>query len=206
VTGALWAAASGIGFGLFQSINRLAVRDMDAYLSTFLQVAVAFVVLAAVALPTQDLGQFADASTWSLVAFALAGLVHFLAGWTFLNLSQKRIGAARTAPLLTFSPLFGLPVAAVAVGDLPSAPALAAIVPMVAGAWLLAGGRGGQVGQTPAAKALAPASKSDNPLNAVWSAVSSGSSAGPGFVWILIVLAVVMSVLGWVRYRRSTSS
>jgi drug/metabolite transporter (DMT)-like permease len=146
VTGALWAAASGIGFGLFQSLNRRALRDIDdAFISTFLQLAVAAVVLSGACAATGEASALADAPAISIAAFAASGLVHFLLGWTFLNLSQKRIGAARTAPLLTFSPLFGLPVAALTVGDLPSAAALAAIVPMVAGAWLVAGGRGGQV-------------------------------------------------------------
>jgi drug/metabolite transporter (DMT)-like permease len=66
--------------------------------------------------------------------------VHFLLGWTFLNVSQRRIGAARTSPLLTLSPVFALVVAVPAVGQLPSALALAAIVPMIAGAYLVAGG------------------------------------------------------------------
>ena len=56
---------------------------------------------------------------WALAAFAGAGIVHFLLGWTFLNLSQRRIGAARTSPLLTMSPVFALVVAAIAVGQLP---------------------------------------------------------------------------------------
>ena len=81
----------------------------------------------------------ADAPAGAIAAFAAAGIVHFLLGWTFLNLSQKRIGAARTAPLLTFAPLFGLPVAAITVGDLPEPAELVAIVPMVAGR---VGGRG----------------------------------------------------------------
>jgi drug/metabolite transporter (DMT)-like permease len=137
VTGALWAAASGIGFGLFQSINRLAVRDMDAYVSTFVQVAVAFVVLAAVSLATEDLGDVAHADAWPVIAFAGAGMVHFLAGWTFLNLSQKRIGAARTSPLLVITPVFGLVLAAIVFGELPSAAALAAVALMVGGAYLV---------------------------------------------------------------------
>ena len=66
--------------------------------------------------------------------------MHFLLGWTFLNLSQRRIGAARTSPLLTMTPLFALVVAAIMLGQLPGAPALAAIVPMVAGAYLVSGG------------------------------------------------------------------
>jgi drug/metabolite transporter (DMT)-like permease len=141
VTGAVWAAASGIGFGLFQSVNRRAVRDIDnTYVSTFLQLAVATLVLVAASLATQDLGLLADAAPWSLAAFAAAGVVHFLLGWTFLNISQKRIGAARTAPLLTLTPLFGLLIAVVTLGELPKAAALAAIAPMMLGAWLLSSG------------------------------------------------------------------
>jgi drug/metabolite transporter (DMT)-like permease len=146
VTGALWAAASGIGFGLFQSLNRRAIRDIDdAFVSTFLQLLIAALVLSAACAAAGDLDLLADAPSGAALAFMAAGVVHFLIGWTFLNLSQKRIGAAATAPLLTLSPLFGLPVAALTVGDLPSAAAVAAIVPMVAGAWLVAGGRGAPV-------------------------------------------------------------
>jgi drug/metabolite transporter (DMT)-like permease len=143
VTGALWAAASGIGFGLFQSLNRRAVRDIDdAFVSTFLQLLIAAVVLVCACAATRDLDLLADAPPDAVAAFMAAGIVHFLLGWTFLNLSQKRIGAARTAPLLTVSPLFGLVVAGVTLGEIPSVAAVAAIAPMVAGAWLVSGGRG----------------------------------------------------------------
>ena len=137
----MWAVASGVGFGVFQVLNRRALLGIsDAYLSTFVQLVVAALVLAAAAVATQDLALLGDATTWSLVAFAAAGVVHFLFGWTFLNLSQQRIGAARTAPLLTTTPLFGLAIAAVTLGQLPRAVVLLAIAPMVAGAYLLAGG------------------------------------------------------------------
>jgi uncharacterized membrane protein len=49
-----------------------------------------------------------------------------------------RIGASRTAPLITLSPLFGLGLAVVLLGELPEPAALAAIAPMMVGAWLLA--------------------------------------------------------------------
>lgn len=144
MTGALWATASGVGFGLFQSLNRRAIRGIDDPLvSTFLQLAVGTLVLTAASLGTEDLGRLSEATTASIVIFALAGVVHFGFGWSFLNLSQARIGAARTAPLITLTPLFGLVLAAVALGELPNAEALAAIVPIMAGAWLVAGrGRG----------------------------------------------------------------
>jgi hypothetical protein len=52
----------------------------------------------------------------------------------------------------------------------------------------------------------APAARSDNPLEAIRSAVTAGTSAGPGFVWILVVLGVIMAGLGWLRYRRPPST
>ena len=137
----VWAVLSGVGFGLFQSINRRSLVDIeDPFVSTFLNVTIAAVALVIVSLTTADVGLVFDADLWALLAFAAAGIVHFLLGWTFLNLSQKRIGAARTSPLLTMSPVFALGVAALTVGQLPGVVALLAIVPMVVGAYLVSGG------------------------------------------------------------------
>jgi drug/metabolite transporter (DMT)-like permease len=141
VTAALWAAASGIGFGLFQSLNRRAVRDIeDPYVSTFLNISIAAAALILLAVVTEDVSRVWKSDGWAVAAFATAGIVHFLLGWTFLNISQRRIGAARTSPLLTMSPVFALVVAAFTVGQIPGALAFAAIVPMIAGAYLVAGG------------------------------------------------------------------
>ena len=141
MTGTLWAAAAGIGFGLFQSFNRRAMAGVgSAYVSTFLQLLIAAVVLTGACLATEDLGQLGETSAWPIAAFALAGIVHFLLGWTFLNLSQERIGAARTSPLLTMAPIFGLVVAAVALGELPSGIAAVGIAVAVAGALVVTRG------------------------------------------------------------------
>jgi drug/metabolite transporter (DMT)-like permease len=138
VTGALWAAVSGIGFGLFQSLNRRAVRDIeDPYASTFIQLAIAAIVLVFITLGSGDESALGEASAWGIIAFALAGIVHFLGGWTFLNISQRRIGAARSSPLLTTAPIFGVAIAAIVFQELPSALALLAMVPMVVGAYLV---------------------------------------------------------------------
>ena len=141
MTAALWAVASGVGFGLFQSLNRRALVDIeDAYVSTFLNLLIAAVALVGVSLATEDVTRLLDAGAWPLIAFALAGIIHFLLGWTFLNLSQRRIGAARTSPLLTMAPLFALVVGVIAIGQMPDTLALVAIVPMVLGAYLVSGG------------------------------------------------------------------
>jgi drug/metabolite transporter (DMT)-like permease len=138
MNGALLAAASGVGFGLFQTTNARALRSSeDPYASALVQIAVAAAALTLLALATGELAGVLDAPLWALGDFALAGVLHFLAGWSLLNLSQRRIGAARTSPLLTTVPLFGVVIAAVTIGQLPGAVALAAIVVMCAGAWVV---------------------------------------------------------------------
>ena len=94
---------------------------------------------------SEDLSQLADASDKAIALFALAGIVHFVLGWLLLNVSQMRIGASRTAPLITLTPLFGVVLAAVSLGELPNGAALAAIAPIVVGAWLLASRGSGRV-------------------------------------------------------------
>jgi drug/metabolite transporter (DMT)-like permease len=146
VSGVLWATASGIGFGLFQSLNRRAIRGIeDPWVSTFLQLSVATGVLVLASLLSEDLGQLEDATGKAIVLFAAAGVAHFVLGWLFLNMSQMRIGASRTAPLITLTPLFGIALAAVTLGELPSVAALAAIAPIMLGAWVLASPGSGDV-------------------------------------------------------------
>ena len=138
MTGVLWAATSGIGFGLFQSVNVRAVRQLeDVYVSTFLQLLVAAAVLLVACIVAGDLPMLSDASAWAWISFALAGAIHFFLGWTLLNASQDRVGAARTSPLLTTTPLFGVAIAAVTLGQLPGAAALGGIAVTVAGALVI---------------------------------------------------------------------
>ena len=141
MTGALWALLAGGGFGLFQALNRRAIQGMDVYTSTFLQLLVSTVVLAAVSLVTQDLGLLRTAPPLALFYFGLAGFVHFFAGWTLLNASQKRIGAARTSPLIGTTPLFGTIIAALALREIPGALALGGILLTVAGVYTISSAR-----------------------------------------------------------------
>jgi drug/metabolite transporter (DMT)-like permease len=139
VSGVLWATASGIGFGVFQSLNRKAIRGIeDPYVSTFLQLSVATGVLVIASLVSEDPGRLWDASGNAIALFAAAGIIHFVLGWLLLNISQARIGASRTAPLITLTPLFGLVLAVITLGELPSVTAFAAIVPIMLGAWIIA--------------------------------------------------------------------
>ena len=142
MSGALLAAASGATFGVFQAVNTRAMRGVDAFTAMFVQVTIAAIVLAAVTLSNGELIEVFDAPLWAVADFALAGLVHFLGGWSLLNLSQQRIGAARTSPLLTTAPLFGVVLALVTVGQVPGVVAMGAILLMTLGAYVVAA-RGG---------------------------------------------------------------
>jgi drug/metabolite transporter (DMT)-like permease len=144
LSGAVLAAASGVTFGVFQAVNARAMRSggADPFASMFVQVTIAAALLVAVTLASGDLLEVFDAPLWAVADFAVAGVVHFLGGWSLLNLSQKRIGAARTSPLLTTSPVFGVLLALITVGQVPGALALGAILLMVVGAYVVAA-RGG---------------------------------------------------------------
>jgi drug/metabolite transporter (DMT)-like permease len=138
VSGPALAAVAGLGFGVFQTLNRRAVGGMaDAYLATFLQLLVALFVLTAASVGTEDVGLLREATTASLVWFSAAGLVHFFVGWTLLNMSQMRIGAARTSPLLSTNPVFGAAIAAVWLSELPGFLPWLGIVLVLAGAFVV---------------------------------------------------------------------
>lgn len=133
MSGALWAALAGVGFGVFQAVNRYAGRGMDVYLSTFLQMLVSTVVLGLASLATADLSLLRGLTPWTVLAFGMAGFTHFFLGWTLMNASQQRIGAARTSTLIGTTPLFGVVVAAVLLGELPGPWEVLGIVVVVLG-------------------------------------------------------------------------
>lgn len=140
MTGVLWAAISGIGFGLFQTVNRRAGRGMDAYRATFILLLVSAIILTVASLMTENLNLLRAAPLSALVNFGLAGLIHFFVGWTLLSMSQKRVGAARTGALVGASPLFATVIAALALDEFLRPPAVLGIVLVVAGVYLVSNG------------------------------------------------------------------
>ncbi|HSO11250.1 MAG TPA: EamA family transporter [Anaerolineales bacterium] len=137
MSGALWALAAGAGFGLFQSLNRQAVRGMDVYVATFVQLAVSTVVLVTISLITEDISIVLKTPITVILNFAAAGFFHFLIGWTMLNASQKKIGAARTSPLIGTTPLFAAVIAVFTLREIPTWLELIGIGIIVTGAYLV---------------------------------------------------------------------
>lgn len=137
MSGVVWAAVAGVSFGVFQSVNRATLVEMDVYESTFIQLLASSVVLVGALVLVRETGQLAGLSMRALLNFALAGLVHFLGGWTLLNMSQKQVGAARTSPLLATTPLFGTVLAVVTLREIPGAVAVLGMLTIVVGVYVI---------------------------------------------------------------------
>lgn len=136
MSGVLWAAVAGIAYGVFQAVNRGTLVDAGVLESTFIQLLVSSAVLVGLVLGLRgsDLGHVPLAA---VLYFGAAGLVHFLGGWTFLNRSQKLLGAARTSPLLATVPLFGTVLALAVLREVPSPAAVAGMLTIVAGVYVV---------------------------------------------------------------------
>jgi uncharacterized membrane protein len=98
---------------------------------------VSAVLLAIGSILTEDLNLLAQAPASVYINFGLAGLIHFFLGWTLLNISQNRVGAARTGALVGATPLFATIVAALAFDEFLSLPVLAGIVIVVVGVYFV---------------------------------------------------------------------
>ena len=157
--GALWAALSSVGFGVFQVLNARSVGNLTrVYVATFAQLLTATAVFVAIVVVAGSVECFADVPAVAVGYFALSGMLHFFVGWTTLNESQARAGAARTSPLLATTPIFGVLITLIVTGSVPRPIAMAGIAVTVLGAYFVSGsGRHGSVGMRGSGYGLATA-------------------------------------------------
>lgn len=140
LTGVIWAMVAGVGFGVFQTVNRRAGLGMDVYRATFILILVSALILAGLSVATEDLSLLWAAPLSALVSFAIAGLIHFFLGWTLLSVSQKQVGAARTGALVGATPLFAAFVAALTLGEFLDLATGLGVVLVVIGVYLVSNG------------------------------------------------------------------
>ena len=140
MTGVLWAIVAGVGFGFFQSFNRRAARGIDTYWATFFLILISSLVLLLASVLTEDLSLLWNAPPRAFVNFGLAGFVHFFAGWTFLSISQKLVGAARTSALIGATPLFAFFVGILAFDEFLNLPIILGIILVISGVYLVSNG------------------------------------------------------------------
>lgn len=135
--GVFWAIAAGVGFGFFQVFNRKAGVGIDPYRATFILLLISALILVAASVVQEDLSQLATAPLSAYLNFAIAGLVHFFAGWTLISLSQNVVGAARTGALIGATPLFATVVAALTLGEFLDLWTIFGILLVVGGVYLV---------------------------------------------------------------------
>jgi drug/metabolite transporter (DMT)-like permease len=133
--GEVLASLAGVGFGVFQSMNRRASFGIDVLRATFTVLTASAVFLGVVSLIKEDLDLLWKAPLSAWVLFILAGLIHFLLGWTLLNISQRRIGAARTGALIGTTPLFATILAAIMLGEWLKPLAVVGVIVVVIGVY-----------------------------------------------------------------------
>lgn len=137
MNGIVISILSGIGFGVFQVLNRRAARQANAYLSTFVLLFVSAITLLVISLFSEDLSQLRNISPLAIGYFTLAACIHFVIGWTLLSISQKKVGAARTGVLLGTVPLWGVLIGALFFAEFFSSIIVVGIVLIVVGAYVV---------------------------------------------------------------------
>ena len=139
-SGIIWAIVAGTGFGIFQIVNRRAVRQMDIYVGTLILLAVSAVILAVLSFLTEDVALWGQIGWQAVLYFGLAGFIHFFVGWTLLSISQKRIGAARTGAIMGATPLFATAIGLLFFGEVLAWPTLLGVLVVVTGVYIVTTG------------------------------------------------------------------
>jgi drug/metabolite transporter (DMT)-like permease len=133
VVGVIPAVLAAVGFASFQLVNRRALSGVDVFRGTATLLGVGAALLLLVAWLTGGLALVPAAPVSALLFCAAAGFVHFFCGWTLLGWSQVRLGVAKTGILIGTVPLFGALVAAVALDERLTAPAVLGLLIVTAG-------------------------------------------------------------------------
>lgn len=140
MSGVFWAVSAGLTLGLFQLAHRRAGQEIDIHRGNFLLLFAAFLILLAGTILTQDISllySMPESAWWNYI---LAGLVHFVVGWSLLTISQKRIGAARTGSIMGVTPLFGAILAYFLLGEQLSLLEMSGIITIISGVYLVSNG------------------------------------------------------------------
>ena len=138
MSGIIWAILSAISFGLFQTINRKAGIHVNVYYHTFFLMTIStfFMVLSTIII--EDIKHLVLLLTWQgIFYFAIAGMIHFVVGWTLLTVSQKQIGASRTSALVGTAPLFATLIGYLMFNEILSLITLVGIISIVVGVYLI---------------------------------------------------------------------
>lgn len=138
MSGVLWAIVSAISFGLFQTISRKASMNVNAFFHTFFLMIISTFFMIISTLMLEDIKHLTLYLTLQgIFYFAVAGIIHFVLGWTLLTVSQNRIGASRTSALVGTAPFFATLIGYLFFQEILSFLTILGIILVVSGIYLV---------------------------------------------------------------------
>lgn len=141
MAGILWSLAMAAFFGMSQLSTRKGLTGIAVDQGTFIMIVVSTGLMSGPFLWLGGPRLLAETEAAGLAYFLLAGLIHFVGGFTLMNKSISLIGAARTGSLIATTPLFATFVAAITLGELLNLPLVVGVVVVVAGVRLMGSSR-----------------------------------------------------------------
>ncbi len=143
MSGVLWAIVSAISFGLFQTISRKASMNVNAFFHTFFLMIISTFFMIISTLMLEDIKHLTLYLTLQgIFYFAVAGIIHFVLGWTLLTVSQNRIGASRTSALVGTAPFFATLIGYLFFQEILSFHTILGIILVVSGIYLVTYNKG----------------------------------------------------------------
>ena len=143
MSGVLWAIVSAISFGLFQTISRKASMNVNAFFHTFFLMIISTFFMIISTLILEDIKHLTLYLTLQgIFYFAVAGIIHFVLGWTLLTVSQNRIGASRTSALVGTAPFFATLIGYLFFQEILSFHTILGIILVVSGIYLVTYNKG----------------------------------------------------------------
>jgi len=145
--GVAWALVAAFGFGITQTLNRKSNLLVGAFRTAFGLLAAVEIVLVARLFVTGEVRLLSDAPLSSLAFFSGSAIIHYVAGWTLLALSQHQVGVGRTGAVVAAAPLVGTLLAAPILGESLGLGTLGGVILTVCGVALVSISRAPEAGK-----------------------------------------------------------
>jgi drug/metabolite transporter (DMT)-like permease len=108
MAGALWALGAAITWSLGNIAAAKGLPVLGVARGTIVQILVSLAIATGITLSIEELSVVTSASGLALLYFALSGLLHFVAGWGFMNASIRLVGPSRMSAITGVTPLFAV--------------------------------------------------------------------------------------------------
>ncbi len=113
----VYSVAAALFFSLSVIFVRRGVSKIGVQTGTAIMLFAGTITLLLVAIISEDIQVLYSANFSGLLFFSLAGVIHFIGGWGFMNASTIRIGATRGSAMGSLTPLFAAILAFIFLGE-----------------------------------------------------------------------------------------